>query len=406
MAERGWDELGEDLADFRGRVAELEAVRGLPPDRLARSLEAALIELRYAADHLWPRYEELVRRTRSGGGTGRQEEQLLRVLFQRLPLPVALLDREGTVRRLNHAGAQLLGVGAGYATGRPLAGFVDPADRAALRSQAAAVARGDGDRSIVVGLQVPGESGRPPGHWQLTLAALRPPGETRNAVLTVFQTEGRRGAPVSGRAAPGAEEGALRHELSAATREAVLLDVLDEATTALLSVRSAAPGEVLGAVARALRGTVADWVIADAVDEGGALRRCAVVRPPGEDADGPAGAMEAQDPASCPVVVEAASGGVVTVRVRPEDAGCFGRDAQGRAMLTRAGVLSLVCLPVCRPPGSAGPAVSAVLTLFRSGGRRSGAAAPGPFSMPEAGVLERVARHTALVLGGPVTPPP
>ncbi|MEU4211760.1 PAS domain-containing protein [Streptomyces sp. NPDC026206] len=400
MTGGGRDEFGEELADFRGRVQELEGIRGMPPDRRLRALEAALIELRYAAEVLWPRYDELARRTRAGAGPGRQEEQLLRALFQRLPLPVALLDRDGAIRRLNQGAARLLGVGAGYATGRSLAAFLQASDRPGFRTQVAAVARGDGDRSFEAAL-VPADSAESERR-QLTLVALRPPGETRNAVMALFQTTGHGSPP------PAAPQGTARpdaHTLSAATRETVLLDTLDEVTAALLTTTPGEPDRVLGAVTRALRATVADWAIADLVDDGtGALRRRAVAAPDGREGDGTAAAVLAQDPASCPVVVEAAAGGVVTVRVRAEDVGCFGRDGAGEALITRAGVASLVCLPVRRPAGSPGPPVAAVLTVFRTGTGEPGG--PGAFSMPEAGVLERVARHTGLALGRPLRPRP
>ncbi|MFI9201102.1 PAS domain-containing protein [Streptomyces sp. NPDC053048] len=396
MAVGDRDELGEELRDFRDRVRELEGLRGLPPDRQPPVLEAALIELRYAADALWPHYEDLARRTGAGAGTARREEQLLRALFQRLPLPVALLDHDGTVRRLNQEAARLLGVGAGYAAGRSLASFLQPPDRAALRTQTAAVARGDGDRGTTVRLLTAdhGEGGR----WQLTLVALRPPGETRNAVLAVFQAPGHHGpVPPPPRAGAGAA-GDTGDRLSAAMREAMLLDMADEATTALLTARSGSPTEVLEALAGALRGTAADWAVADLVEDSGTLRRCVVAAPEGARRDGTAAAVRAQDPAGCPVVVEAAAGGVVTVQVRPEDAGRFGRDAEGNTLISRAGVVSLVCLPVRRGAGSPESRVAAVLTLLRTGA--GGAGGRGPFSMSEAGVLERVARHTGLVLGG------
>ncbi|MEX2984187.1 PAS domain-containing protein [Streptomyces sp. C36] len=404
MAGEDWDELGEDLRDFRARIAELEGARGLAPDRRAPALEAALIELRYAADVLWPHYEERARRAGTGTGPGRREEQLLRLLFQRLPLPVALLDRDGTLRRLNQEAARLLGVGAGYAAGRPLASFLRPEDRAALRTQAAAVARGDGARSTEVRLPAAGPARDE--RRRMTLVALRPPGETRNAVLAVFQAPGHLPAPRPP-VGDGTAPGPARPAPSAAERETLLLDIADEAATALLTARTGGPEEILRAVTRALRATAADWAVADLVEDSGRLRRCAVAAPPGHEDGAVAAALRAQDPAACPVVAGAAVGGVVTVRVRPEDADCLGRDGEDNALVTRAGVVSLACLPVRRPEGAGGaggPAVVAVLTLLRTADGPGGGA--GPFSMAEAGVLERVARHTGLALGGPLRPPP
>ncbi|MFD5763222.1 PAS domain-containing protein, partial [Streptomyces sp. NPDC127044] len=139
------DEFGEELADFVRRVAELKAARSVPADDLPTVLDAAIFELDHVADQLWPRYESLSSTGPSGvASVDRQEQQLLTALFQRVPVPVALVDRETVVRRLNFAASSFTGVRAGYATGRPLTGFLAHADRAAFRSQAAAVARGEG----------------------------------------------------------------------------------------------------------------------------------------------------------------------------------------------------------------------------------------------------------------------
>lgn len=72
---------------------------------------------------------------------------MLKAVFRSLPLPVLLVDRETAVRRLSQAATAFTGVRSDYATGRPLSGFLVHADRGAFRSQAAAVARGEGDRS-------------------------------------------------------------------------------------------------------------------------------------------------------------------------------------------------------------------------------------------------------------------
>lgn len=141
------EEFDEELADFVRRVAELKTARSVSTAELPAVLDAALFELDHVAGKLWPHPQQ-------GGATGtgtsrnaaaeRHEQQLLRAVFQRLPLPVALVDREAVVRRLNFAATTFTGVRAGYATGRPMTGFLAHADRAAFRSQVAAVARGEG----------------------------------------------------------------------------------------------------------------------------------------------------------------------------------------------------------------------------------------------------------------------
>lgn len=53
------DELGEELADFVRRVAELKAARSVPTGDLPTVLDAAIFELDHVADQLWPWYKRL-----------------------------------------------------------------------------------------------------------------------------------------------------------------------------------------------------------------------------------------------------------------------------------------------------------------------------------------------------------
>ncbi|MDQ0773362.1 PAS domain-containing protein [Streptomyces aurantiacus] len=383
------EEFGEELADFVRRVAELKAARSVPADDLTAVLDAAIFELGHVADQLWPRYERLTSRGASDTSSAdRQEQQLLKVIFQRLPLPVALIDRETVVRRLNFAATTLTGVRAGYATGRPFTGFLAHADRAALRSQTAAVARGDGDRSLTVHLQ---QSPSVPVH--ATLTGLRPSSEPRTAVLVVLQTAGAR--------APSAEGGpGPVPDLGETTRHAALMDLLDMMTTALLTGPTGSRAALLERAARVLHGRFADWVVADV---GAArLRRTTVLGPsPRPDRanlpdqsdqselrapDLEAQDLEAQDPASCPLVVEAARGGSTALQIRPEDPDAFGHDAAGAPVLVRADVTSLLCVPL-----TVDGAVQGVLTLFRTAARPA-------FSMAEAQAMDMMSRHLAQAL--------
>jgi PAS domain S-box-containing protein len=382
------EEFGAELADFRRRVEELRSARALPDADRLPALDAALFELQHVAEVLWPRYEELAAERRGGGREEHHEHQLLRALFQRLPVAVALLDRDGVVRRFNLAATRLFGVRAGYATGRALTGSLAHDSRAVFRSQAAAVARGEGDRSLVVRLLRPPERERYAGNeLRATLTALRPPCEPRTVVLAVFQ---RAVAPAPEAAGPGApgpaavERGTSGSDLTEAVRSAELMDLLDGMTGALLLADS--PKEVPQRAAEVLYGRFADWVVVDVAVPGGALRRAAVLASAGRLRD----AVAEQDPSSWPPVVDAIRHGGATLRVRPEDPGILGRDAAGAPVLVRAEVGSLLCVPLA--DGAGGPALGA-LTLLRTGGRR-------PFELAEAGAVDRIARHIALALRG------
>ncbi|NJQ02864.1 PAS domain-containing protein [Streptomyces zingiberis] len=445
----GMGELGVELADFRGRVEELKSARSLPPEERISALDAALFELQHAVDVLWPRYEQLAA---AGDGDGRRrdepEARLLRDLFQRLPVPVVLLDRTTAVRRVNTAAGNLFGLQAGYATGRALTGALTHDARAAFRSQVAAVARGEGGRSLLVRRLrehgAPGAPG-PADILRATLTELRPPEEQRSVVLAVFHPVPAREAEreLRQRAAARAERPARtprpaapwnvpRPDLAEVSRNTEILDLVDDMAATLLAVSPATPGAVLDRAAELLHGRFADWVIADLTlpPEGGApdgrLRRVLARGPmPGpEPGTGPAG----QDPADCPPVRDAVRDRVPALLVRPEDPEAFGRDASGASVLVSAQVTSLICVPLTAPhqgtaqdparpdpsvPGAAGTGgpVLGVLTLFRTGGRRA-------FELSEAGAVHRMARHLALALrpgaatggrtgaGGPAAPAP
>lgn len=365
------DRFGEDLADFVRRVAELKASRTVPSGDLRTMLDAALFELDHVAERLWPGFERLAADGPAPGTTAvRDEQRLLRTVFQRFPLPVALVDGETVVRRLNAAAADLTGVRGGYATGRPFAGFLTPSDRTAFRSQAAAVARSEGDRSLTVRLQH-----QPRIPVRATLTALRPGTEPRTVVLVVLQPPGTRD-PL-----PRSVRGRTP-DLAEATRNAELVELTDAMTVTLLTAPSGDPTRVLARVPEVLHGRFADWVIADEGTE--RPRRRTVLGPEG----GPAADVLAQDPADCPLVMETARCGAPTLQVRPDPPDSFGRDASGAPVLVRAHVTSLLCVPIA--PGPGGP-VEGVLSLFRTGARLA-------FSMAEARAVDVMSRHIALAM--------
>ena len=62
-------------------------------------------------------------------------------MFSDAPVPLLVLDRDGTIRRVNRRAADLLGAGAGYASGKLFTAFVALPARAAVHAQLAAVAR-------------------------------------------------------------------------------------------------------------------------------------------------------------------------------------------------------------------------------------------------------------------------
>lgn len=396
------DAFGEDLADFVRRVGELRTARALPAEEQQGVLDAALFELQHAAESLWPRYERLASRAPDGAPADRQERQLLKTLFQRLPLPVVLVDRDTVVRRMNFAATGLTGVRAGYATGRPLAGLLVSGDRAPFRSQAAATARGEGGRSLSLRLQQ-----RPHEPVRATLVSLPLPGEPQPTVVVVLQPGvAGTGSPTSGGRAGAVGRRLVPPDLAETTQRAETVDLVDAMASALLGCPAGDRDAVAEAAGRVLHGRFADWVVLDRADADGEvhtgvppLRRAVVLGPEEEDADSGANggeplskAVREQDPAGCPLVVEVVRGGSSSLQVRPEDILAFGEDSSGAAVLARAGVSSLLCLPLPPlPSAGGGSGALGVLTLFRTGARRA-------FSMAEAQAADVMARHVALAM--------
>ncbi len=90
----------------------------------------------------------------------RTERRLLHAVFQQAPVPLFLLEQDGTIRRANNQAAALLGSPSGYATGKPLTAFIDLPFRAAVQTQLAAVARTGKPRTAGCRILTLGRAGR------------------------------------------------------------------------------------------------------------------------------------------------------------------------------------------------------------------------------------------------------
>ncbi|MER6119388.1 PAS domain-containing protein [Streptomyces sp. NPDC001743] len=368
--------FGRAFEDFAARVEELRAAPANQESDPAVLLDAALVELEHAVDFLLPAYEEF---TSSGGRppTGaRAEQRLFKAIFENLPVPVALVDGETVVRRVNAAAAELTGLPAGYAAGRPMSGFLRPGDRPALRSQTAAVARGEGSRSLAAQL-----AQRTGGRVRVTLSEAHLPGESDPAVLVVLWPTSDHAWSAGDRPAPATAASA-----SVAAREAMLMDLLDRTSGVLLAAAADGPDTALRAATSALREELADWAVLDLLRDGVLTRH--VSGPEGTDDPGLEKEIAQQDPAACPVVVEVVGAASAVLDGLAEDRGRFGLDSGGASLMGRADVASLLSVALTAPVGE--PPARGAVTLLRTGVRPS-------FSLAEARCVERIAGHMALV---------
>lgn len=372
------EDFGSEFQDFVARVEELRAARARPDAERSVLLDAAILELQHVVDGLRPAYEQFV--TGAGGRHpgGKAEQQLFKAVFEGLPVPVALVDGETVVRRLNAAAADLTGLPPGYAAGRPLSGILRPGDRPALRSQTAAVARGEGSRSLSVHLQP-----RTGSHVRVTLSELVLPGDTDTTVLVALW-------PSSGLPrAPEVSERPAR-AVRAAVREAELTDLMDRTTSILLRGGARDAAEALRTVTGLIRDRIADWAVLDLL-AGGGLTRSAVQAPEGNEDPGLEKTLVQQDPRRCPVVVQVVSTGSMVLDALAESLDRLGADDNGAPLMGRADVSSLLTVPLAAVAGET-PARGA-LTLLRTG-------ASPPFSMAEAKCVEMIVGHMAIAAEG------
>jgi PAS domain-containing protein len=133
-----------ELADLAGRRDALRQAAELPGADPRALLDAAFAELDAAV-------EVLTKLILDDAGEPdpeapppaalSAERNLLRAVFQQAPVPLFLLEPDGTIRRANDRAGDLIGASPGYATGKPLTAFVDLPSRAAVQSQLAAATR-------------------------------------------------------------------------------------------------------------------------------------------------------------------------------------------------------------------------------------------------------------------------
>src|SRR5579875_182192 len=133
---------GGGVADLKARTEALRQAASLPGAEPAALLQAAFTELAAALDALAAADAKAAQSRRADASAGvHAERRLLHAVFQQAPVPLFLLGRDGTVRRVNTTGGEILGSGPGYATGKQFTSLVDLPARAAVQTHLAAALR-------------------------------------------------------------------------------------------------------------------------------------------------------------------------------------------------------------------------------------------------------------------------
>jgi serine phosphatase RsbU (regulator of sigma subunit)/PAS domain-containing protein len=392
----------EELAGLASRRDALRQAAGIPGADLAALLDAALTELDGAIGDLGAGDAAGEGGDPAGDGAqARAERLLLHGAFQQAPVPMFLLEQDGTIRRANVRAAELLGVPVGYATGRPLTDFLDVPSRAAVRSQFAALRRTGGPRRTAG--RVLTSSG--PVGAMLTAASLDLPGEEPLVIVTALAGEvpgppdagpkrgpdqvGEDGTRDPGTGVPGSpgDPAVTDAAIRAMTRR---LDLVTEVTRVLLDNAAFSEAVTIRRCARLLAGpaALADWVIVD-LDREGRLRRQTVARGgTGDDGDVDLTAvLRDTDPEPGSLPWQVVEGGSAVLLAHAADDGLLGAGPDGRPLLPALGVTSLLCVPVRDDEARYG-----TLTLARLPDA-------GSYALADLALAERLGSHLGTAIG-------
>jgi serine phosphatase RsbU (regulator of sigma subunit)/PAS domain-containing protein len=377
----------KELADLAARRDALRQAAKLGGADLRPTLDAALAELDAAIDAL-----AAVQDVSEDGPPDEAaldslhaERRTLRALFHDAPVALILVERDGTVRRVNQAAGELLDTGTGYATGRPFTAFVDLLSRAAVDSQLAAVIRTGKPRQVRCELL----TGTGTTECELTAGLARPRGDEDQLVVAVREVGPP--SPRGGRAGAGSRKKAGRAEtakdvppplVAAMTRR---LDLT--AAVARLLLENAPLNETIALqrCARLLASELAALVIVDAA-RGQRLRRQYAVGGEDQPSAELARAVAAQDPqrGSLPHTVhDTGSSQLIT---RAEDANILGTGPDGVPLLLQLGATSVLSVPL-----SDGERRYGALTLARR-------PSAGQFEMADLGLVEEIGEQLALAI--------
>jgi serine phosphatase RsbU (regulator of sigma subunit)/PAS domain-containing protein len=352
----------EDLAARRDALRQAASAPGTDPGAL---LDAALTELDAAIDSLADTSAD-VRAEDGAPEVMRAERRLLHTTFQQAPVPLFLLEPDGTIRRGNVMASELLGTHAGYATGKPLTMFVDLPLRAAVQTQIAAVARTGQPRRTPCRLLAPEGTTNAvlalapvdlPGEVPLLVAAVTrgvssgtrtarsaAPREAAAAAGSVDAGESPAAATAAGDSpdpAPGSVA-ALRAVRALTSRNDTIMAV----TRLLLDNSMFSEAVTLQRCARLLAGEFADWVIIDVARDGGGLRRQIAVGPDGAGYQDAARTARSTDPAPSTLPGQVHDMCKPDLRAHVADPAAFGTGPDGTPLLMAMGVVSLLCVPI------------------------------------------------------------
>jgi serine phosphatase RsbU (regulator of sigma subunit)/PAS domain-containing protein len=384
MPRGGWPD--EAVADIASRTDALRQAAVMPGADLRTLVDAALTELDAAI-------EAMGEAAAAGAGSAdadalpesaRAERRLLHGLFQQAPVPLFLLEPDGTIRRANNRAAALLGAPPGYATGKSLTAFIDLPFRAAIGTQLAAATRTGKPRTTNCRML----TADGPIDAALSVVAADLPGDPPALIVTALAGAARGAAGEAAEArAPAAKAGTKRPAAADASVAAMTrrLDTVTAVTRVLLDNSTFSEAVTLQRCARLLAGEVADWVLID-VERGGRLLRQFAAGPRDGQSDQVARVARVTDPDPESVPAQVHATGKSVLLAHPEEMTVLGRTADGAPLLMVLGATSVISVPI-----SDGTTGYGSLTLTRLSDK-------GPFGVADLGLAEELGRHLAIAI--------
>lgn len=374
--------LQKELAGLRARRDALRQAAALPDAELRPTLDAALAELDAAIDALAEPTDD------SDGSEGggqfatalHAERGLLRALFQDAPVPLFLLERDGTVRRVNRAAGVLLDTGTGYATGKLFTAFINLPSRAAVQTQLAAAIRTGSARHVRCELLTATGTSQ----CELTAGPARLRGDDDKLIVAITQPAGRAARGKAGRdgSAKPARGSQGAPVVTAMTRR---LDLLTAVTRLLLENASHNEAVTLQRCARLLAQALGAWVIVDVV-RGHRLQRQFVAGPEDQRSVELARQVAASDPQPGSIPCTVHDTGNSQLIAHTEDAGMLGDGPGGVPLLMMLGATSVLSVPL-----TDGEQTYGALTLARPANQ-------GHFEMADLGLVEELGEQLALAI--------
>ncbi len=375
-------ELG--LAELTARRDALEQAAGLPGAQLGPLLDAAFAELDGAIDALTQQQaRSAARREGAPSEPVRAERRMLRAVFQEAPVPLFLLERDATVRRVNNRASDIIGSRPAYAAGKPFTLFVDLPSRAAVQTFLAAAARTGRARQLECGLL--GTDGV--ADVRLTVEPISLP-EDSGVLLVAASYDGAPAPrPAAPRPAPPRGPGREREPatVQAVQTMARRMDLLTAVTRLLLENSTFSESLTLQRCARLLAGEFASWVIVDVV-RGRRLRRQFAVGPSGEEPESVARAARDTDPEPGSLPWQVHQTGKSLLQARSDDTGMLGAGPDGVPLMMKLGATSVLSVPIADAERGYG-----VITLCRRAGE-------GLFQIADLALAEELGAQLAVAI--------